>query len=219
MAAELFDDIAVSRLWEQLRDGRITCTERNRWALQWARRHPETAEGLVELGTHPSEETARRFLRRAFTKGKLKLAGALQGETGRGKNVYCGFRPRALEHDYELTKWCRCYPNWEYERGNQLARHADAVARSGTVKAFVELDTGSMPLERVLHQRWSSYRNADGYLIVVTTTEKRCHELMAASQMIRQIGLFCRLEEVRCDPWGAVYRNADGVRIAIGEVM
>lgn len=144
--------------------------------------------------------------------------GALQGETGRGKNVYCGWRPRSLEHDYELTKWCRCYPGLEYERGNELERGADAIAWSDAAKAYLELDTGSMPLERV-RQRWEQYRDSDGYLIVITTTEKRLRQLMDVSQCVKEVALFCRLDDVRRSPGGAVYFTTAGVAIPLGEVL
>jgi len=64
------------------------------------------------------------------------------------------------------------YPDAEWTRGNNLERNADAIMRQNGKTAFVELETGTMPLDRIREKWETSYAGCTDSLLVVTLDER-----------------------------------------------
>ncbi len=99
-----------------------------------------------------------------------------------------------------------------------MERLADAIVHTRP-KLYVELDTGSIPYDRV-GDRWRrAYADPDGYVVIVTLRRSRLEGLQRAGRMLDKIAVFSVLEEIRQHPFATVYETAAGVPLAVAQLV
>ena len=120
--------------------------------------------------------------------------------------MYGGYRPRSLHHDVLVTSIAAyAYPDAEWTRGNHLDRNADAIMRRNGKTAFVELETGSMPLDRIREKWETSYAGCADKLLVVTLDEEFRNAVMSVSAAVAHIAYFGVLKNLVEQPSDAVW--------------
>jgi hypothetical protein len=125
-------------------------------------------------------------------------------------SFYCGWRPGTLVHDFKVTKLCLALKEEEWGRGNELDRNADALMFQGNNVFFVEYESGSMSYPRWEQKIRKNYSDCDETVLVVTTNKTRQEGLMEHSPWIEHIAWFGVLDEIINDPYGLVWKLADG---------
>lgn len=125
---------------------------------------------LVELGLFITYQTAnRRSIRlRSRKRGrKLRVIGqvAMQ-EVGRLCNVYCSYRPKAIEHEVwlsdELVKWPIDFTSWKRGIETDEKLRPDAQVEG----LMIEYDRGTERKKQVQKQA-EAYRNYTGLVVWV----------------------------------------------------
>lgn len=139
-------------------------------------------------------------------------------DNGRPQDVYFNgsLKIDHLKHEVLLTDFLLLYEGVEFCRlwdVDQQVR-ADAEMVLNGMKFFVELDTGEVSLGRV-EKRWENYSGVSDYLLVVTSSETRLRNLVEHSSEVRGIALFTTLDEVKEEPYGEVWLDCFGKRVAL----
>lgn len=193
---------------------RIDWRDRDRELLDRLRIHPCTIQEVLDI--FPSYDTALQRLRKLRKRGKVRLVGRVQlKETGRPRDVYCGWHPKAdtLLHELLLTRFLLKFPSQSIRRKNlEPFNHPDAEILIGETRYYVELDTGTMSHKQI-EQRFDEYRGALGTILWVTLSEERLQGLRAKAGPIKDIILFTTLDRFLSDPFGSVWTLADGTRV------
>ncbi len=137
---------------------------------------------------------------------------------GRPLNVYSnGYYPKAdnLRHEVLLTNFL--FPFFEFskiKRGKKCDQfiQPDAEMEMDGRKYFVEMDTGSVhhPKQK---RRWKRYdKVVHDFLLVVTLSEVRMHNLIKHASAVSSVALFTTLEQAIKNPFGEIWHACDDER-------